>query len=87
MLYAIAVWGIAVGAAQIFGAIRLRKDIDGEWFLILSGVLSVAFGALLIAQPSDGAAAIVWMIGLFAVLLGIVYLLFGLTLRKHRPGA
>jgi uncharacterized membrane protein HdeD (DUF308 family) len=87
LLFFIAAWAVVVGVMQIYGAIRLRKEIQNEWFLILSGLISIAFGALLAAQPASGLAAIAWLLGLFAVVLGIDYLLFGLSLRKHRPGA
>jgi uncharacterized membrane protein HdeD (DUF308 family) len=87
LLFYIAAWAIVVGVTQIYGAIRLRKEIQSEWFLILSGLISIAFGALLVAQPASGLAAIAWLLGFFAVLLGIDYVLFGLGLRKHRPGA
>lgn len=87
LLYVIAAWAIAIGVVQVIGAIRLRKDMRGEWFLVLSGVVSIAFGALLFAAPDRGAAVLPWMFGLFALLLGVAYILFGWRLRKHRAGA
>src|SRR5262249_59745185 len=51
LLVFIAVWAIIIGVMQIWGAIQLRKEIEGEWLLILSGLLSVAFGVLLFVQP------------------------------------
>ena len=55
LLMFIAVWAIVVGALEIWGAIQLRKEIEGEWWLILSGLVSIAFGVLLIARPGTGA--------------------------------
>src|SRR6185369_6144718 len=60
LLMFIAGWAIVVGVLEIWGAIQLRKEIDGEWWLILSGLLSIAFGALLFARPGPGALALVW---------------------------
>ena len=51
-------WAIATGVLQIAGAIRLRKEIENEWLLIASGVLSVIFGLILVAQPGTGALAL-----------------------------
>src|SRR5215471_18697761 len=55
LLMFIAVWAIIIGALQIWGAIALRKVLQHEWLLILNGVLSIAFGAILLAQPGAGA--------------------------------
>jgi uncharacterized membrane protein HdeD (DUF308 family) len=80
----IASWAIVVGLLQIWGATRLRKEIEGEWLLGLSGVLSVAFGVIMFAQPGAGALAVVWLIGSFAILAGWVYIALGFQLKKHK---
>src|SRR5215468_8357801 len=87
LLMFIASWAIIVGALQIWGAIRLRKEIEGEWLLGLSGVLSIAFGAIMFAQPGAGALALVWLIGWFAVLAGCVYIGLAFQLKKHKRPA
>jgi uncharacterized membrane protein HdeD (DUF308 family) len=61
LLFFIAVWAIVIGIMQIWGAIQLRKEMEGEWLLILSGLLSVAFGILLLVRPGLGALAVVWI--------------------------
>lgn len=70
-LILIAVWAIIVRLVTIWGAIQLRKEIAGEWLLVLSGVLSVGFGGLLFTQPAGSAVGLVWLIGAFAILFGI----------------
>lgn len=82
LLLFIAGWAIATGVMQIIGAIRLRKEIEGEWLLIASGVLSVAFGVLLAAWPGTGAIAMVLVIGAFAIMEGVLLVAFGFKLRK-----
>ncbi len=67
---------------EIIGAIKLRNEIEGEWLLIASGVLSVIFGLLVIAWPGAGALAMVLVIGSFAILFGILMIGFSLKLRK-----
>ena len=79
LLMFIAVWAIIIGALQLYGAVQLRKMIENEWLLVLSGLLSIAFGAVLIAWPSTGALAVIWTIAWYAVLFGC--LLIGLAFR------
>ncbi len=82
LLLLIAVWAIVNGVFQIAAAIRLRKEIDNEWLMILSGALSVVFGGLMIASPGAGAMAVLWIIGAFAVAYGVLLVLFAFKLRK-----
>ena len=72
-------WAIIIGALQLYAAVQLRKVIENEWLLVLSGLLSIAFGALLIAWPSTGALAVIWTIAWYAVFFGC--LLIGLAFR------
>ena len=81
LLILIASWAIVTGIFEIAAAIQLRKHITGEWMLALSGVLSVLFGALLLYNPAGGALAVVWLIGLYSALFGILLLVFGIKLR------
>ena len=83
LLFCIAGWAIATGVMQIVGAIMMRKEIEGEWLLIASGVLSILFGGLLLMQPGAGALALVFVIGSYAILYGILLISFSLRLRAH----
>ena len=62
LLFYIAIWAIATGVVHVLAAIRLRQEIANEWMLILAGLTSVAFGALLMARPGSGALAVLWLI-------------------------
>lgn len=86
-LLLIGVWAIATGIFEIITAIRLRKVIVGEIWMILSGVVSVAFGALLMVYPTSGAVAIGIIVGVFAILFGILFIMFALNLRKFKNTA
>jgi uncharacterized membrane protein HdeD (DUF308 family) len=83
LLFFIAGWAIATGVLQIIGAIQLRKEIDNEWLLILGGVISVLFGIGMMLAPGAGALALVWVIGTYAVILGVVFVALALRLKKH----
>ena len=83
LLMFVAAWAVVTGVMQIVGAVRLRKEIEGEWLLVLSGVLSIAFGLILFAQPATGALALVWLIAWFAVLSGIVNIALAFRVKQY----
>src|ERR1700687_5226075 len=87
LLVFIASWAIVTGVLEIWGAIQLRKEIEVEWMLALTGLFSVALGVALIARPGAGALAWVWLIGSFAVLVGCFYISLALWLEKHKHPA
>ena len=84
LLLFIAIWAILVGVLQIWGAIQLRKEISDEWMLILSGLISIAFGALLIWRPAAGALSLIWVIGFYAIFAGILYVALSFRVRSLR---
>lgn len=57
-LFYIAIWAIATGLLEIVDAIRLRKEIEGEFWLGLAGLASIVFGMLIAARPKAGALAV-----------------------------
>lgn len=83
----IAAWAIIMGVSQIVGAIRVRKEINNEWLLIVSGALSVTFGLLMIFLPVASAMALVWLIATYAIVFGVMLILLALRLRRLGPGA
>jgi uncharacterized membrane protein HdeD (DUF308 family) len=78
----IAAWALMIGASEIAIAIKLRREVKGEWFLILMGLLSIAFAALLLWNPLAGAAALIWIIAWYAVIFGVLGIFFGFRLRS-----
>jgi len=78
----IAAWSIVHGISEIVAAIRLRKQIRGEWLLGLIGALSVTFGVLLVLFPGAGALTLVLWIGAYAVVFGALLIGLGLKLRS-----
>jgi uncharacterized membrane protein HdeD (DUF308 family) len=83
LLILIAAWAIVNGVFEIAAAIRLRKEIENEWLLILSGVLSIAFGIFMIVNPGAGAMAVLWLIGVFAIAYGALLVMLSFKLKKH----
>jgi uncharacterized membrane protein HdeD (DUF308 family) len=87
LLFMIAAWAIVIGVAQIAFALRLRKEIENEWMIVGSGVLSLLFGIAMFAAPGAGALALVAVIGAFAFAWGVMLLVFSLRLRKYAAPA
>jgi uncharacterized membrane protein HdeD (DUF308 family) len=90
LLALIAAWAILTGIFEIAAAIRMRREITNEWLLALGGILSILAGALLIAQPVAGGLAVVWIIGAYALIFGVLLIALGFRLRNwdnsmHRP--
>jgi uncharacterized membrane protein HdeD (DUF308 family) len=82
LLYFIAAWAIITGVFEVVAAIRLRREIAGEWLLALSGVASVLFGVLLLVLPGPGALALIWLIGSYAIVFGVLLLVLAFRLRR-----
>ena len=78
----IGAWALVRGIFEIIGAVRLRKEIDHEWLLILAGLLSVIFGLVLLLKPGAGALALLWLIGSYAILFGVILVWLSFRLRK-----
>ena len=81
LLYVIAAWAIVIGVYELVAAIELRKLIDNVWWLGLAGVASIVFGVLAALNPGDGAVALVWAIGIYAIIFGASLIALGFRLR------
>ena len=82
LLFYIALWAIATGSLELVVAIRLRKEISNEWFLVLAGLASVAFGVLLIARPGAGALAVLSLIAAYAFVFGLILVMLAFRARS-----
>jgi uncharacterized membrane protein HdeD (DUF308 family) len=82
LLFLIAAWAFVTGVFEIAAAIRLRKVMEGEWLLALVGIASIVFAALILVFPGEGAVAIVWAIGAYAIVFGILLIALSLRLRS-----
>ena len=84
ILIVISVWAIARGLLDIYTAIKFHREIDFEWWLALSGAVSILFGALVLMNPAAGALAMATLIGAFAIAIGIALILAGFRIRTFR---
>lgn len=83
----IGAWALVRGLFEIVGAVRLRKEIDNEWLLIAAGLLSVIFGIAILVNPGAGAVALVWLIGIYAILFGLPMIWLAFRLRRQKKAS
>jgi uncharacterized membrane protein HdeD (DUF308 family) len=82
LFYVIAFWAIAVGAIELYAAVRYSDQIEGEWAYVLSGLLWIAFGVIVVGWPAIGAVAVLALIATTAILRGVMEIIIGVRLRK-----
>ena len=82
LIYLIAAWAIIRGALEIGAAMRLRKLIDGEWTLLVAGVVSIVLGFFIASRPGIGLTLLATWIGLYALFSGVAMLLLAFRIRN-----
>ena len=86
LLIFIATWAVARGVLEIVAAIRLRKEIEGEWLLILGGLVSILFGGFLMTHPEAGVLGLLWVVAFYAVSIGILLVMLAIRVRIFGKG-
>ena len=81
LLFLIAAWAIATGVLGIVAAVQLRKEIEGEWMMILSGIVSMFFGFFVFALPGAGALSVIWLISTYSIFTGVLFLFLAFKVR------
>jgi uncharacterized membrane protein HdeD (DUF308 family) len=80
----IAAWAIVTGGLMLWAAFRLDVD-SGRWWFVLGGVVSFAYGVLLIVAPMVGALVLTWWLGAYALIFGVALLVLAFRLRARLP--
>lgn len=81
LVLVIGAWAVLSGIFQIMAGWNIRKEVEGEWVLFVGGVLAILFGILVFFRPGAGAAGIVWLIGMFMILFGILQVVLSFKLK------
>jgi uncharacterized membrane protein HdeD (DUF308 family) len=84
LVFLIAAWAILTGIFEVVAGVEFSGQVRGSWMLWVAGLLSVAFGVLIAVNPGSGALAIVWLIGFYAILGGLLRLGFAYRMRSGR---
>jgi uncharacterized membrane protein HdeD (DUF308 family) len=90
LVLVVAIRAIMLGMVELVGAFSWAP-LEHRWLLGLTGALSLVLGALLLASPTTGAVALIWTIGIYAIVFGIALIAVGLRLvsvdHQVRPPA
>lgn len=81
LMVTIGIYAIVSGVSGVYHAIKLRKEIDNEWSLAFFGLVSVIFGLMMIAFPGKGALSLIWVIAIYAIIIGVTEIYFGFRMR------
>jgi len=84
LILLLAAWLIVAGIYRIVFAVRVRKEIQGEWLLIVSGVLAIVLGAVMVANPMAGIAVTTLWIGIGSLLYGVLQIVVAWRIRRLR---
>jgi uncharacterized membrane protein HdeD (DUF308 family) len=82
-VWLVAAWAIVSGGLMTAAGFRLNIE-HGRWWLVLGGLLSVAYGALLIITPLIGAVVLTWWLGAYAIAFGVALVVFAFKLRSRQ---
>lgn len=82
-LILIALWAVARGIFEVIAAMRLRKEIEGEWVLGLTGILTIALGVVLVLQPAVALETLLWFVWVYGVVAGALYIALGFRLGQY----
>jgi uncharacterized membrane protein HdeD (DUF308 family) len=78
----LAIWALITGAMMIAAAFQHRQR--GQGWLIFSGIVSMLFGLVLVMAPLIGAVVLTWWLGIYALVFGVVLVVFAFRLRAIR---
>lgn len=84
LVYVISAWAIFTGLLRVVMAVSFRREIENGWLMGLSGVLSVLFGVIVGFLPGAGLLTLMWLIGIYALILGTALIVLGFLDRDHR---
>ena len=83
LVYVISAWAIFTGLLKVVMAISFRREIENGWLMGLGGALSVLFGVILGFLPGAGLVTLVWLVGIYALILGVALIVLGFLDRGH----
>lgn len=87
LIVSIGIYAVVSGVSAIYHAIKLRDEIDNEWSSGFFGLVSIIAGVIMIAFPGTGALSLIWVIAIYAIIIGFTEVVFGFTIRGKGSNA
>ena len=67
---------------EIVAAFAIRGFAAREWTLGLAGIVSILFGIVLFICPGAGLLSILWLVGIYGIVFGILFIVRAFQLRS-----
>jgi uncharacterized membrane protein HdeD (DUF308 family) len=81
-IFIVAFQAILLGVFLVMLGYKYRQATTREWILYLTGGLSILFGLLVVARPGAGGVSIVWLIASWAIVVGVLKIVFAMRVRS-----
>lgn len=78
----VGLWALFKGLIELMAGVAIRNEVEGEWILILTGVLTLVFGVFALLLPFTESVAAIWMLGIYAMLNGTLWVVLGFEIRS-----
>ncbi len=82
LIYLIAIWAIVYGVSEISKALKLRRDLTGEWIQLFVGIIAIVFGIVLVVKPITAGALAVALAGFLLLVLGIFWIVMAIRTKR-----
>ena len=83
LLYLVAIWALVTGIMEVGSAFIVPGSAGQRWGLGLAGLLSIIFGLILIVRPGNGLLAILWFVGIYAIVFGVSLIVYAFQVRSR----
>ena len=81
MLYILAIWACITGIFEFLASMTATWAMPGKVFLGTTGVLSIILGVMIFIYPEFTLSAIIYLVGIYALVIGVSLIFLGLRLR------
>jgi len=83
ILFVIAFWSIVGGIAEVAESFMMRKRGGEGWgWVLAAGIVSVLFGIVLLVSPSAALITLLWLVGVYAIVVGVIIVVWAVRLRR-----